>query len=177
MPTDFNGLPFSGGIVIAGLIYAGASMLVTGPTIGERVIEKSNWAPRCERVLQEAIILENPAPVSAPRPDCGSLLGALFGADGAELCGALDGLINPIVGQIEAQERKLALANQKRIELAASQSSSRCSCAQVVVLENRVPWALYAGSFRLVTPSAVRNLDGQLMSALSSPVCQLGSGR
>ncbi len=176
MPTDFSGLPFSGGIVIAGLIYAGASMLITGPTIGERVIEKSNWAPRCERVLQETTILENPAPVPAPLPDCSSLLGALFGADGAEFCGAYGGLLSPLTSQIEAQERKLADANQKRIELAASQSASRCSCAQTLVLEDRTSWALYAGSFRLVTPSAVRNLDGQLMSALSSPVCANGGG-
>jgi hypothetical protein len=176
MPTDFSGLPFSGGILLAGLIYAGASMLITGPTIGERVIEKSDWLPRCERVLQETIILENPAPVSTPRPDCSSLLGALFGADGAEFCGAYSGLLSPLTDQIERQERNLAEANQKRIELAASRSTSRCSCAENMALENRIPWALYAGSFRLVTPSAVRNLDGQLMSALSSPLCTLGAG-
>ncbi len=176
MPTDFSGLPFSGGILLAGLIYTGASMLVTGPTIGQRVIEKSNWAPRCERVLQETIILENPPPVPALKPDCSSLLGALFGADGAEFCGVYGGLLSPLANQIEAQERKLAQANRRRIELAASNSSSRCSCAENVVLEDRVPWALYVGSFRLVTPSSVRNLDGQIMSALTSPFCKLGSG-
>lgn len=176
MALDPNSLPFSGGIILAGLIYAGASILITGPTIGERVIAKSDWLPRCERALHETIQLENPAPVSAPKPNCQNLLGAFFGSDGQALCGQLNGLLNPITSQIEEQERRLAEANRNRIALAASRSSSRCTCAENVVLEDRVPWALYVGSFRLVTPSAVRNLDEQLMSALSSPFCKMGGG-
>ena len=38
--SDFiNNLPISGGIVVAGMIYVGAS-LITGQIVGERLIEK-----------------------------------------------------------------------------------------------------------------------------------------
>jgi hypothetical protein len=79
----------------------------------------------------------------------------------------------PFQDQVQAQERALHEAKQRRLEMRAAQSGSRCACAASLTLENRTSWALYAGSARLVSPPDVVHLDAALTRALHSPHCAL----
>lgn len=174
MLQEGNGLPLSGGLLIAGLLYFGASMFVTGPIVGKRTIEKSNWIPRCERAIVQSVTQDVPAlKTPAATPDCKIIMGTFAGPDGRALCGAVGFLFdNPLARQIEVQNERVTRAHKNRIAQAASRAGSRCSCAVNVALENQIPWAIHAGSFRLVTPPSVANLDAGLLSVLSSNVCK-----
>lgn len=172
MLSESGGLPFSGGIVVAGLIYAGVSMFVTGALVGDRTIEKSGWLPRCERTVLASATANQLAPQSIPQFNCG-IMGQLFGADSKNLCDTLGEVLNPLTSQIATQERRLVEANRRRIAAAASRATSACTCAINVTLEKRVPWTLYAGSFRLIKPSTIGNLDAELMTSLNSPFCRM----
>ena len=175
MPFDTNALPLSGGIVIAGLLYAGVSVLVTGQVVGERTINKSNWEPQCHAALKSEIIAREPAPTFTPKFDCNSILG-LFGAEGKKVCRRHGNpqFNFPMLDQLNAQKRRVQALQQKRLSFAASKIGSRCGCAMSVTLEkNRIPWAIYAGSIRTITPSAIKNVQFELETALRSPLCAM----
>ncbi|WP_306258395.1 hypothetical protein [Pararhizobium sp. IMCC21322] len=173
MPFDQIIPPIGTGLFLTGAAYAAFSALVSGQVIGTRVIEKSNWMPRCEQALvlaakQDAPTFQTPVPT----PDCNSIMGMFAGPEGKQLCNIVGPLFqNPLAGQIEKQNQELKDAYNARLKNAAAHASSSCKCAVNVQLEDRMPWALYAGSARLITPSKIRNLDAELFAALSSPVC------
>ena len=175
MPDFTNNLPLSGGIIVAGFLYAGASLLVTGPVVGERLIEKSGWDKQCRAGIKADIVSRQPAASTAPRIDCSAILGSWMGREGKAWC-ALYGnqLLGPLGDQLDARQRQLKEANQRRLSNALSKSTSRCSCAAALALEeSRVSFGLYAGSIRLVSPLAIKNLKSTLTAALNAPLCSV----
>jgi len=166
-----NSLPVSGGIIVAGLIYAGVSMFVTGPVIGERTIARSNWNQQCKAVLKSEIVAQAPAPTFTPRLNCNAILG-LFGGQGQALCRQYGDRLLPFTNQLQELQSRKQTFQQRRMSLAISQSKNRCDCAAALTLEQkRVPLAIYAGSIRLVSPPAIKNLKSELITALRSPRC------
>ncbi|MCP4195973.1 MAG: hypothetical protein GY762_02390 [Proteobacteria bacterium] len=173
--TDFvNNLPLSGGVVVAGLIYVGAS-LMTGQIVGERLIKKSGWDNQCRAGIRADIVSRQPAQSFVPKIDCNSILGGWMGREGKAWCAQYgEKIINPLGDQLNARERQLREASKRRLTNALSKSSSRCSCAASLALEsNRVSFALYTGSIRLVNPPAIKNLKGTLATALNNPLCSV----
>lgn len=173
MSFEPSSAPISGGIFLVGVAYVASAMLLTGPTVGQRVIEKSNFVPRCEQAIVMNIQSDTPEFEIVPTlPDCNSVMGLFLGAESSEMCDLLKPFMrNPVARQIEAQNRRLTDAHNQRINEAATRANSTCTCAVFVQLQDRVPWALYAGSFRIHVPSEIRNLDAELFAALNSPVC------
>lgn len=174
MFLDGNGMPLGGGLALAAIAYAALSLFATGPLIGDRIIERSNWPEQCRAELNAQIIEQAPSPEFRPRLDCNAFLG-MFGAEGRQVCQHYGNpeFKLPMQDQLEAHERRLRQAQARRLEARIARSGSRCGCAATVVLdEARVGFAIYAGSARLVTPPAVDDLDASLMSALRSPRCE-----
>ena len=165
--------PISGSLfaVVAG--YVALSLVVTGPTIGRRVIERDGWMPRCEKAIVQSVRQKTPELKILPQiPDCKKIMGVFAGEEGKTLCGIFGSLLeNPLAGQIQNQNQKLIEAHNNRVANAAANASSQCECSVNVVLEERVSWAMFAGSLRAVKMSEIRNLDARLRAALSSPVC------
>ena len=175
--TDFvNNLPISGGVVVAGLIYAGASLLVSGQIIGDRLIEKTGWNEQCRAGIRADIVSRQPIPSFTPRIDCNAIFGNFMGREGKAWCARYgNNIINPLGNQLDARQRQLREANQRRLTNALSKTTSRCSCAASLALEtNRVSFGLYAGSIRLVNPPVVKNLNSTLVTALNNPLCSVG---
>lgn len=174
MLNESNGLPISGGVLIAGLLYAGASLFISGPVVGERMIAKSDWGRQCKVVLRTELVARAPAPTFTPKLDCNSIFG-IFGKQGQALCRVHGNVLKiPFADQLKAIQNQKRALQQKRLALAASKTGSRCDCAVSLTLEKRrVPLAIYAGSIRLVTPPAIKNLNSELMTALRSPQCEM----
>ena len=175
MPFDPQTLPVGGGVLVAGLIYAGASYFVTGPLIGERMIAKSDWSQSCEVSLAAQIETQRTPPKIIPKTDCSSLLGRWM-PELNRLCqqyGNPD-FGGPTVEVLRQQESQRQEAEARRLAQVAANSGSRCSCATAVfVEEQRVSLALYAGSGRLITPAPIQNLKSSLTTALHAPLCAL----
>jgi len=173
MPFDTSNLPISGGVILAATLYAGVSFFGTGQVIATRTIENSAWGAMCQSALRAEISTRREPATIIPRTDCNSLLGGLMPELGA-LCNQYG---NPDFGggtanMLREQERQRREAEDRRIDLAASQTGSRCDCASAVVSQNRLDWAILAGSARLISPPAVTdNLNAELTRALNSPNC------
>lgn len=170
---DPNNLPINGGLFLVAAFYMVIAMFFTGPTIGSRTIEISGFLPRCEKSLvklatQEAPNLQTPA----PSIDCNRVMGLFAGPDARQFCDSAGFLFeNPVASQIEAQNQRLKDQHQERIKTAGANASTACECAKNVQLEDRIPWALYAGSLRFVVPSEIKNLEAELFAALNTPTC------
>ncbi len=174
--TEFsNNLPVGGTVLLAVGGYVLASLFVTGPLVGKRTIEKSDWAQQCPRLLQSELAAEQPAPTFKPKLDCKSLLG-LWGEQGRAVCRKHGNwkLDHPILDQVFDYRERVDRIARDRLGLKATQFSSRCECAVSVTLSNRTPWALHAGSLRLMTPPEVSNVGAELFSSLRSPKCAGG---
>lgn len=172
MPIETSNLPVSGGLIIAGLLYAGLAAFVTGPVIGERTIQKSGWDKQCIIALRKENVLRNPKPDFVPQLSCNSFFG-WFGQEGQDFCNRYGDAAIPFLGQINEHQRKLSEHRQKRLSLAATNAMSRCNCAGSLLLEKkRSSFAIYAGSIRLVTPMVVKNLHSELRTTLHSPLCK-----
>lgn len=173
MLQDLSTLPVTGGALLAGTAYAALALLVTGPLVAERTIDKSGWLARCaSRNLVEATAATGP---SLPSLDCGAVLGAIYGRDGAVFCaryGEALSLPFNVLGPLQRQQQNAARA---RAAQQAAASGSRCACAVRTVLdERRLDLAVYAGTARLVTPLSVRALDAELARAARAPACATG---
>ena len=174
---DGSNLPIGGSIVLAAAAYAAISAFVTGPLIAERTIERSAWQAQCRADLKDALVAEENASAPAgeilPRFDCDSLLG-MFGAEGRQVCRRY-GNPNfrlPGMDQLEARQNQMREIRRRRLDAAIGNVASRCACAAALTLETRrIPFAIYAGSARLITPAPVKNLSNELRSSLRSAVC------
>ena len=177
MPFEPQGLPVSGGLFVACAAYAAISFFVTGPIIGERVIAKSGWMESCQLALDAEISSQKPAAPIVPRVDCQSMVGWL-GPVFETICTNHGNpeLKLPQQRMVEAQEQALYEAKERQLVNKAKQSPSRCACAATLALENRIGWALYAGSARLVTPPKIKHLNTTLIGALHTPHCALKGG-
>jgi hypothetical protein len=161
-----------GSAFIGAAFYAAFSYFASGPLIGDRTIQKSDWALTCQQALQDEVKLRTPPPAFVPRLDCNGLLG-LFGAEGHEVCRRHGNPSLPFLDQFLEQKRRLDDFQKQRLEAAIASTTSRCDCARAHMLETKASaWALYAGSARLVTPPAIKNLKSSLMTSLNAPLCQ-----
>ena len=168
-----NNLPIGGGILLAAAAYAVISAFVTGPLVAERTIERGGWQAQCRADLNDRLLAEESASVPdvLPNMDCNALMG-LFGTDGRQICRGLESFGLPGLDQIQAQQRRMQEARQRRLETAIGNVASRCACAAALTLETRrIPFAIYSGSARLITPAPVKNLTNELEASLRSPLC------
>lgn len=160
--------------MLAAIIYAAFFWGIGGQVIGHRTLERSGWLAQCEQAVVIAARQDKPdLQFSAPTPDCNAVMEMFAGQDGEALCDVVGGLFeNPLASQIETQNQRLIEAHKKRIQNAASHAVSQCTCAVNVALENRNSWAIHAGSFRLINPAPVANVEAELSSALNSDFCR-----
>lgn len=177
MPLDLQN-PLAGGrTAFAGLLYIGASLYVTGPLVGERTIARSAWDTACQALQRAELVGPETPRAFTPKFDCRSLL-SWFGSEGRAVC---DNHGNPTfdlpgLDALEAHRRHLREFQHAQLERKLADSKSRCGCAVTVTLERqRTSFALYAGTARLVTPPAIRNLSSELHSSLRSPLCAFAS--
>ncbi len=171
MSFETSALPISGGVLVAGFIYAGASLFILGPLVAERTIEASDWSQQCQAGLQAEIEATRTPEKIIPQMDCRSTLGSFL----PELAKICDQYGNPDFGGpasslLRQQEKVRRAAEEKRLALTASQSTSRCDCAANVVAQDR-NWAIHAGSLRLISPPQVTRLSSELSRALQSSHC------
>ena len=173
MPIDTSNMPISGGLIVALALYAGASFWGTGQVIAKRTIENSDWGATCQSALRAEISTFREPVTIIPKTDCNSLLGGFMPELGA-LCNQYGNpdLSGGTTSMLLEQERQRREAEDRRIALKASQAGSRCDCAVSVVTQDRLNWAILAGSARLISPATVTdNLNSELTRALRSPHC------
>lgn len=173
---ESGNLPLAGGALMAALLYAGVSLFVTGPLVGERMVAKMDWPAQCAGHIRAAIEADQPVQTAIPKLGCDEMIGIWFGAEGDRFCARHGDVFanNPINKTLQAAEDAKREAQKRRIEYAASRAGSRCECAVTTTLENRrVPLALYAGSARLITPPSVKLIGSDLVSSLNSPACTM----
>lgn len=171
-----EGFPVTGSALVAGLSYALLSMFVTGPLIAERMVAKVNWPQKCERLISDEFVAASPPPRATPKLGCDALFGSFFGQEGADFCDyygdAFDN--NPITQSADAIAQAERQAQEMRKDFAVARASSRCECAVTTTLEDRrIPFAIYGGSARLITPPSIRALSSDLEVNLNSAACAM----
>jgi hypothetical protein len=160
---DLQSFPNMGGAFLAMTIYGAASLFITGPIVGERMILKSEWHSRCPKLVLTDI-QKSVAPQPLAAVNCDAVIGILM-PEMRALCGPVD----QITGDIERQRRSF---ESNRMANATKDTVSRCDCAAGLVLEaSRTDLALHVGSLRLITPHDVKTLNSQLENALVAPLC------
>ena len=171
-----SSLPIGGSLLVAIVVYVLISLFVTGPLIGGRVIENSSWHRVCPSTIRAEIESRRAPRQVMPPTDCQSIFGSFMPELGA-ICrrhGNPD-FGGPITSIAREQERARREAEDRRIGLAAAQSSDACTCAANVFLEEeRVALAIHAGSARLITPPEISSLNASLARSLRTPACNLG---
>ena len=172
---DTHSLPISGSIVIAGLLYIGASVFITGPLVAKRTIDKSGWNTMCVSQLQAEIDTQRTPPKSLPSTDCQTLFG-WWTPEVGELCQAFGNpdFGGPEVRALKEQEQRRQQLENQRLAQAAAQTGARCYCAAAVVAKETV-WAIHAGSLRLISPPEVTQLSATLTGALNAPQCRIST--
>ncbi|MGB7433205.1 MAG: hypothetical protein WA921_12135 [Ahrensia sp.] len=168
---EIKDLPISGMTVIAAVGYAAISYLVTGPLVVDRTVQKSGWVAQCQRDLHGEIQSSRQVPEFTPQLDCNSILG-MFGNEGQQLCRKYGNFKVPLFDQLNDYQRRIQEQEEARLAQAADASTYRCDCAVSLTQETRrIPFALHAGSARLITPAAIKNLNSELQTSLRSPLC------
>ena len=176
MFADNGSLPITGGALLAAALYAGTSLFITGPLVGERMVAKLDWDAQCVRNIRAELEAIEPPIVSTPRLGCNEMFGWMFGAEGTQFCNRHGNIFsdNPLNRMLEGADNAQREAQQRRMDYAASRAGSRCECAVTTTLETRrIPFAIHAGSVRLITPSSVRLLESDLASSLNTPACAM----
>ncbi|MEJ0017582.1 MAG: hypothetical protein WDN25_13650 [Acetobacteraceae bacterium] len=173
MISDMTGLPALGGAALGLGVYALVSAYVTGPLVMERTTEKSGWARTCQQQVRNQTERQQSPGFVLPKLDyCAAILGGIYGAQGEAFCGKHGGSLP--FNMLNDLQRQQEAARQSRIDQAASSAATRCECAVSTVLEDRrTAFAIYAGSFRLITPMPVKALRSELRVALNSPACAM----
>lgn len=161
-----------GGVVIAGLIYAGASLYVTAPLVTQRIVEKSGWLAQCERSLLSEIETHRSSSSGLPPIDCQSLMRTLDPAMRQMIDAFGGGVACQMIDAKRHQQEAIERLRQQRMQSVADRAGSRCHCAVSSLIETkRLSLGLYAGSARLLEPALIKNLDGELTGALHAPHC------
>ncbi|MCQ0989585.1 hypothetical protein [Jiella marina] len=172
MPIDFSSIPISGGVLVAGALWAGASAYALGPLVAERSAEQIGWTADCEQRIAADIKTRQPAPEPGFAFQCGDLLGGLPGEQRQFLDMFGMGIACDAMDRAQARKRHLAELKRQRIERAAAEAGSRCACAvSHMTMVKRWDFALAAGTARTVVPSSVTNLRASLLESLASPAC------
>jgi hypothetical protein len=169
-------MPLAGGALMAALLYAGVSLFVTGPLVGERMVAKMDWPVQCEGHIRAGVEADRPVEATVPKFGCDEMIGMWFGTEGDRFCARHGDVFanNPINRTLQAAEDAKREAQRRRMDYAASRAGSRCECAVTTTLENRrVPLALYAGTARLITPPSIKLLGSDLVASLNSAACAM----
>lgn len=173
MSDLINSLPISGSVILGVLGIAAFSFAVSGPLAAHRTVAFSNWNNLCRAAIHTEIKLKKPAPLqSVPKMNCSSIF-KIFGSEMQAVCRKHG---NPsfdfgFLDQVNQQKKRLAERQTQRLDALASKAGSRCACATTIVTSQRIPWAIYATSGRLITPPLIQNLSSELETALHSPRC------
>lgn len=171
LSVDASTLPISGGLLLATVCYAAVSALITGPEIAEREIVRSGWHTTCETMLEADLeATRRPDQVIPQVPDLGGMICSVY----PELQGLCMHIPDPNAAA-RATEMRLRAAEEQRLRNAARGIGDRCSCAvEIYSRSEMLSLALYAGTARIVTPSAVENRENALTRTLHSPICSFG---
>lgn len=165
-----------GSALLSIAFYVAFSYFASGQLIGDRTIQKSDWALTCQQALGRDAKAQIPPPDFVPRLDCNGLLG-LFGEEGRAVCRRHGNPSLPFLDQVLEQKRRMENFQKERLEAAIASTAGRCDCARAHMLETQATaWALYAGSARLITPPAIKNLKASLITSLGAPLCQSKRG-
>ncbi|MEO0384163.1 MAG: hypothetical protein AAF234_11495 [Pseudomonadota bacterium] len=173
-----------GGVGLALLGYGLFSAFVSGPELGQRTIDAMNWSENCETAIARQAEPEPRAPAAISRGsvDVCRIAFSLYGQRGEQYCdmhgatinGGVDDLLDTAGSLVDIVEAPARAARQALAAQAAADAPNRCACAATQVLsDERLSFALYAGSARLITPPAIDTLQSQLRVALSSPYCAM----
>lgn len=171
---EASGLAFSG-IGLALLGYAAFNYFGLGGEIGGRTIEASNWSQTCESTIVETARAQTPPRRQTPRVDVCRLVFGHQGRRGEEYCNRHGGFWNsPLTNVTEGLEAQARALEHHRIEQATANAADRCACAASQVLaDEKLSFAIYSGSARILTPQPIQNLQTELRVALSSPYCAM----
>ncbi len=171
MIQEANGWPISAGSMIAIALYGGSALYITGPTVAERTVRKSDWLAQCERsVAKHAEVREEPV----TKQIIPNMMQCTIVMKRNPLIAHYCDMAEQVILQKLRAQQALIDQRKERIAAAASKAGSRCECALSVSSEqDRIDWAIYAGSLRLVTPNNVRSRDARMSVALSSPSCNM----
>lgn len=169
---DINTLPVSGGVIAAALVWAGASAFVLGPMVAERSAQKIGWQADCEQRVVSDIKANAPAANEGTVLGCKDVLGALPPDYNRLMKGLGFGAACTLLDKTNEQKRRVADLKRLRLERAAAEAGSRCSCAvSHLTVSKRWEFALAAGSARIVVPSSVADIRASLLQSLASPSC------
>ena len=174
MISHETGMLAGSGVMLVAIGWAVVSLYATGPGIAARSIEKSGWKTQCERcVIEQAKETHQDTQDPVGNLNCRSM-SLLFGELGAAFCkSGGDQLIDAALAEKRAAYRAAKRKQETLIRDAAENAGTRCQCAVSTTIEkHRIPFGIYAGSLRLVTPVPVANLKAELGSALRSPPCR-----
>ncbi len=169
-------LPITGSALLMAILYALISLFITGPLVGDRMVAKLEWGAQCARQIRTDLEAIEPPILSTPKLGCNEMFGWMFGREGAQFCDRHGNMFsdNPLNKMLEGADNAQRQAQQQRMGLAASRAGSRCECAVTTTLESRrIPFAIHAGSARLITPSSVQRLESDLVSSLNTPACAM----
>ena len=168
MPLDGQSLVSGGSVTAWAAIYVVISLYVTGPLVGERTIERLGWIENCSRALTHRAA---PSPSQKTPPiNCQALLGWM-GDKAQSFCQHYGNPTLPDIGGL-AELQTANRSNAERWLGLNDDNASQCHCAVNVTLSReRVAFALYAGSARVMSPSPVRTLSQELETSLNSAVC------
>jgi len=153
-------------------VIALTAYFAAGPLVAKRTIEKSGWETQCQAGLRASILREHRSNTPLEAFDCRAIAGQIDPSS-AGLCGFLD-LLSAPARAAQARAQKL---ERSRINAALEGVASTCSCAVALAIEQeRITFALYAGSLRLVTPEPVARLQATLDSTARAPKCRAMGG-
>lgn len=164
-----------GGVGLALIFYALFMAFAVGPELGQRTIDAQGWPQTCQSTIASTVQRRNVPAASIPRLNVCRMVFGFYGQDGQRYCDFHGDRFNSgINSTVDALNGYADTINDWRTDQATIDAPDRCSCASSLVLENeRVSFALYAGSARLITPPTIRNLRSELRAALASPHCAL----
>lgn len=176
MSVDFSEFPVGSSTILGFALWAGVSWFATGQMVGERMIELSGWQDACTQNLVAQVERQAPPSYRTPRTDCSAVLGS-FLPELDQLCRGFGNpdLASPEIRQLRNEIAQAEARHHQRLSRVAEAAPNQCKCAASVVLEDRLPWALHAGSARLITPSEIKHLDQSLSQALHTPLCAGGA--
>jgi len=165
--SSLIGGSLAGSVIVYGLLSAFA----TGPEILHRESEKIGWRQSCERIVKAELAENAPAPAFVPKVDPSAALDKLFGPRWNNPLRDMLAPVEDIAGQALAYADQLQTMNRMKLKRQSEVVGSRCSCAVIMLGEERLSLALYAGTGRLITPSVFKNLESELHASLRSPKC------
>lgn len=172
MRADFSSLPMSGGLMMGAAVIALTAYFVAGPLVAKRSIAMSGWETQCQAGLRASIRREYKSDAPLVAFECRAIAKQIDPSS-AGLCSLFD-LLSAPARAAQARARKLETS---RINAALEGVASTCSCAvALAVEEERISFALYAGSLRLVEPEPVARLQATLDSAARAPKCRAMGG-